>query len=147
MFKYLQVRYYFWTNNWAGCRLPCHVPYPIILLKNCIILIHIYYLYTKFSKFCPLLNSVPFESFLKYSRFKLGRSKMGRSKFSHSKLGRLKFSCSKFSCWIERLHDGKKLKGVCHEIFWVFFWHVWIDLGLYKNLWLFLIFSVEPLIL
>ncbi len=26
------------------------------------------------------------------------------------------------------------LKGVCHEIFWVLFWHVWIDLGLYKNL-------------
>jgi hypothetical protein len=39
------------------------------------------------------------------------------------------------------------LKGVCHEIFQVLFWHVWIDLGLYKNLWLFLIFSVEPLIL
>ncbi len=39
------------------------------------------------------------------------------------------------------------LKGVCHEIFRVLFWHVWIDLGLYKNLWLFLIFSVEPLIL
>ncbi len=39
------------------------------------------------------------------------------------------------------------LKGVCHEIFWVLFWHVWIDLGLYKNLGLFLIFSVEPLIL
>ncbi len=37
--------------------------------------------------------------------------------------------------------------GMCHEIFWVLFWHVWIDLGLYKNLWLFLIFSVEPLIL
>ncbi len=26
------------------------------------------------------------------------------------------------------------LKGVCHKIFWVLFWHVWIDLGLYKNL-------------
>jgi hypothetical protein len=39
------------------------------------------------------------------------------------------------------------LKGVSHEIFRVLFWHVWIDLGLYKNLWLFLIFSVEPLIL
>ncbi len=39
------------------------------------------------------------------------------------------------------------LKGVCHEIFWVLFLHVWIDLGLYKNLWLFLFFSVEPLIL
>jgi hypothetical protein len=39
------------------------------------------------------------------------------------------------------------LKRVCHEIFWVPFWHVWIELGLYKNLWLFLIFSVEPLIL
>jgi hypothetical protein len=26
------------------------------------------------------------------------------------------------------------LKGVSHEIFWVLFWHVWIDLGLYKNL-------------
>ncbi len=32
----------------------------------------------------------------------------------------------------------RTLKGVCH---------VWIDLGLYKNLWLFLIFSNEPLIL
>jgi hypothetical protein len=39
------------------------------------------------------------------------------------------------------------LKGVCQEIFWVLFCHVWIDLGLYKNLRLFLIFSVEPLIL
>ncbi len=39
------------------------------------------------------------------------------------------------------------LKGVSHEIFRVLFWHVWIDLGLYKNLWLSLIFSVEPLIL
>jgi hypothetical protein len=39
------------------------------------------------------------------------------------------------------------LKGVSHEIIRVLFWHVWIDLGLYKNLWLFLIFSVEPLIL
>jgi hypothetical protein len=39
------------------------------------------------------------------------------------------------------------LKGVSHELFRVLFWHVWIDLGLYKNLWLFLIFSVEPLIL
>jgi hypothetical protein len=39
------------------------------------------------------------------------------------------------------------LKGVSHEIFRALFWHVWIDLGLYKNLWLFLIFSVEPLIL
>ncbi len=29
------------------------------------------------------------------------------------------------------------LKGVCHEIFRVLFWHVWIDLGMYKNLWLF----------
>ncbi len=28
------------------------------------------------------------------------------------------------------------LKGVCHKIFGVLFWHVWIDLGLYKNLWL-----------
>ncbi len=27
------------------------------------------------------------------------------------------------------------LKGVCREIFQVLFWHVWIDLGLYKNLW------------
>ncbi len=26
------------------------------------------------------------------------------------------------------------LKRVCHEIFWVPFWHVWIELGLYKNL-------------
>jgi hypothetical protein len=26
------------------------------------------------------------------------------------------------------------LKGVCHETFWVLFWHLWIDLGLYKNL-------------
>jgi hypothetical protein len=26
------------------------------------------------------------------------------------------------------------LKGVCHQIFQVLFWHVWIDLGLYKNL-------------
>jgi hypothetical protein len=26
------------------------------------------------------------------------------------------------------------LKGVFHEIFWVLFWHVWTDLGLYKNL-------------
>jgi hypothetical protein len=26
------------------------------------------------------------------------------------------------------------LKGVCHETFRVLFWHVWIDLGLYKNL-------------
>ncbi len=26
------------------------------------------------------------------------------------------------------------LKGVCREIFQVLFWHVWIDLGLYKNL-------------
>ncbi len=43
--------------------------------------------------------------------------------------------------------DNLMLKGVCHEIFRVLFWHVWIDLGLYKNLWLFLIFSVEPLIL
>jgi hypothetical protein len=33
------------------------------------------------------------------------------------------------------------LKGVSHEIW------IWIDLGLYKNLWLFLIFSIEPLIL
>jgi hypothetical protein len=39
------------------------------------------------------------------------------------------------------------LKGVCHEIFWVLFCHVWIDLGLYKNLWLFFNFSVESLIL
>ncbi len=38
------------------------------------------------------------------------------------------------------------LKEVCHEIFRVLFWHVWIDLGLYKNLWLFWISSVEPLI-
>ncbi len=26
------------------------------------------------------------------------------------------------------------LKGVCHKIFWVLFWSVWIDLCLYKNL-------------
>jgi hypothetical protein len=38
-------------------------------------------------------------------------------------------------------------KGVSHEIFSALFLHVWIDLGLYKNLWLFLMFSVEPLIL
>jgi hypothetical protein len=43
--------------------------------------------------------------------------------------------------------DFFSLKGVSHEIFRVLFWHVWIDLGLYKNFWLFLIFSVEPLIL
>jgi hypothetical protein len=42
---------------------------------------------------------------------------------------------------------GTRLRGVCHKIFWVLFWHVWIDLGLYKNLWLFSIFSVEPRIL
>jgi hypothetical protein len=36
------------------------------------------------------------------------------------------FSTPKFS--------GMTLKGVCHKIFWVLFWHVWIDLGLYKNL-------------
>ncbi len=45
------------------------------------------------------------------------------------------------------LYSGQNLKGVCHEIVQVLFWHVWIDLGLYKNLWLFIIFSVEPLIL
>ncbi len=39
------------------------------------------------------------------------------------------------------------LKGVSHEIFRALFWHVWIDLGLFKNLRLFLIFTVEPLIL
>ncbi len=39
------------------------------------------------------------------------------------------------------------LKGSVSWDFWVLSWHVWIDLGLYKNLWLFLIFSVEPLIL
>jgi hypothetical protein len=27
---------------------------------------------------------------------------------------------------------GGHLKGVGHEIFRVLFWHVWIDLGLYK---------------
>jgi hypothetical protein len=26
------------------------------------------------------------------------------------------------------------LEGVCHEISQVLFWHVWMDLGLYKNL-------------
>ncbi len=41
--------------------------------------------------------------------------------------------------------ESVALKGVCHQIFWVLFWHVWLDLGLYKNL--FLVFSVEPLIL
>ncbi len=45
-----------------------------------------------------------------------------------------------FFCHLARIC----LKGVSHEIFSVLFWHVWIDLGLYKNLWLFLIFSVEP---
>jgi hypothetical protein len=39
------------------------------------------------------------------------------------------------------------LKGVSHEIFRVLFWLLWISLGLYKNLWLFLFFFVEPLIL
>ncbi len=39
------------------------------------------------------------------------------------------------------------LKGVFHEVFQDLFRHVRIDLGLYKNLWLFLIFSVEPLVL
>ncbi len=39
------------------------------------------------------------------------------------------------------------LKGSVSWDFWVLFWHVWIDLGLYKNLWLLSIFSVEPLIL
>jgi hypothetical protein len=28
----------------------------------------------------------------------------------------------------------RRLKGVCQEIFRVLFWHVWKDLGLYKNL-------------
>jgi hypothetical protein len=36
---------------------------------------------------------------------------------------------------------------VCYEIIQVLFWQVWIDLGLYKNFLLFLIFSVECLIL
>jgi hypothetical protein len=38
--------------------------------------------------------------------------------------------------YIEKgIHNKKdSLKGVSHEIFWVLFWHVWIDLGLYKNL-------------
>jgi hypothetical protein len=44
-------------------------------------------------------------------------------------------------------HKNAILKGVGHKISRVFFWHVWIDLGLYKNLRLFLFFSVEPLIL
>jgi hypothetical protein len=39
------------------------------------------------------------------------------------------------------------LKGVSHEIFRALFWHVWIDLALCKNLWMYKIFSVEPLIL
>jgi hypothetical protein len=38
-------------------------------------------------------------------------------------------------------------KGCVSRDFWVLFWHVWIDLGLYKNLWLFINFSVEPLML
>jgi hypothetical protein len=44
----------------------------------------------------------------------------------------------------ESLHFG--LKGVFHKIFRVFF-GVCLEIGMYKNLWLFLIFSVEPLIL
>jgi hypothetical protein len=35
-----------------------------------------------------------------------------------------------------RLDNGTigHLKGVCHEISWPLFWHVCLDLGLYKNL-------------
>ncbi len=40
----------------------------------------------------------------------------------------------KFSLQVGALYH---LKGVSHEIFRALFWHVWIDLGLYKNLWLF----------
>ncbi len=47
----------------------------------------------------------------------------------------------------QRGANMEHLKGVSHEIFRALFWHVWIDLGLNTNLWLFLIFSVEPLIL
>jgi hypothetical protein len=49
---------------------------------------------------------------------------------------------------IDPLYDfSTNLKGVSHEILRVLFWIVWIDIGLYKNLWLFLFFSVEPVIL
>jgi hypothetical protein len=49
---------------------------------------------------------------------------------------------------IDPLYDfSTNLKGVSHEILRVLFLIVWIDIGLYKNLWLFLIFSVEPVIL
>jgi hypothetical protein len=41
-----------------------------------------------------------------------------------------KFQCPEWKTfWLAGI-----LKGVCHEIFQVLFWHVWIDLGLYKNL-------------
>ncbi len=50
---------------------------------------------------------------------------------------------SKFRCMLL----FQDLKGVSHEILRALFWHVWIDLGLCEKLWLFLIFSVEPLIL
>ncbi len=45
--------------------------------------------------------------------------------------------CSQVLKLILNLHWTVPLKGVSHEIFKVLFWHVWIDLGLYKNLWLF----------
>jgi hypothetical protein len=58
------------------------------------------------------------------------------------------FSISHKVSWICMILFTKiALKGMSSEIFRALFWHVWIDLGLYKNLWLFLIFSVEPLIL
>ncbi len=53
-----------------------------------------------------------------------------------------------YSChFASNRHKNARLKGVSHEICRVLFWHVWIEPGLYKNLWVFLIFSVEPLIL
>jgi hypothetical protein len=62
------------------------------------------------------------------------------------KRNKTKKRCYNFA-WVRSEKWTAKTEGVSHEIFRVLFWHVGIDLGLYKNLWLFLIFSVEPLIL
>jgi hypothetical protein len=35
--------------------------------------------------------------------------------------------------YMQRWAPTMSLKRVCHEIFWVLIWNVWIDLGLYKN--------------
>ncbi len=137
----------------AGCACPCTCPCPCCMFKHCLSI------YTYINH---LPYPIPEKLFLEN---KPTKPTTCRSPFGFSPIIRRATNQPIFSFYFPGQNtltplmlfdlfliysDWRRysaVKGVSHEIFRVFFWHVWIDLGLCKNLSLFLIFSVEPLIL